>query len=92
MELGADLEQELEHDLAMPIETDVNWEVVETPDEFLESQEPVPSSIVEEVVLAEPAAPAKPRKARVAKAGAKTPRRKPAAKRKAKEPEAAGEE
>ncbi len=100
LELGQELEpgieQELEHEFLMPVETDVNWESMELPEEHLEPDTPpVVIEVIEEVVAApaEPAPQPKPRKGRAPKTGAKTTaKRKAPAKRKAKETEDPKEE
>jgi uncharacterized LabA/DUF88 family protein len=82
---------ELEPDLLMPVETDVNWELENLPEEIPELEELPPPPVVEEAVPAEEAAPQpKPRKPRAPKSGAK-PKRKPATRRKVKEPAEASE-
>ncbi len=88
-ELEQGLEQEIEPDFLMPVETDVNWEAAELTEEIPEAEEPAPPAVIEEVVAApvEPAPQPKARKGRAPKAGAKTTKRKAPAKRKAKEPE-----
>ena len=100
LELGQELEpgieQELEHEFLMPVETDVNWESMELPEEHLEPDTPpVVIEVIEEVVAApaELAPQPKPRKGRTPKSGAKTTaKRKAPAKRKAKETEAPKED
>jgi hypothetical protein len=85
----------LEPDLITPVETDVNWESAELPEEIAEPPEPVPAAVIEEeVVAAAEAAPQrKARKPRAPKAAAKTTtKRKAPARRKAKEPEKSSEE
>jgi hypothetical protein len=85
-ELEKVLERELDQDFLLPVETDVNWEAAEVPEDIPEPEEPPPPPIViEEVVAAEPAPEHKPRKARVSKAGAKATKRKAPSKRKPKE-------
>jgi len=85
----------LEPEIHMPVETDVNWEMEELPgvlpEEIAEPPEPSPPPVIEEAAPAEPAPPPKARKPRATKAGAKTSKRKTSTKRKAKEPEKAGE-
>jgi uncharacterized LabA/DUF88 family protein len=94
-ELEPGLEQELEQDFLMPVETDVNWEAMDIPEEIHEPDEPPVVKVIEEVVAApveEPAAQPKGRKPRAPKAaGAKTTKRKAPAKRKSKETETPGE-
>jgi len=84
----------LEPDLITPVETDVNWESAELPEEIAEPPEPVPAAVIEEVVAEVEAAPQrKARKPRAPKAAAKTTtKRKAPARRKAKEPEKSSEE
>ena len=97
LELGQDiepgLERELEHDFLMPVETDVNWESMELPEELPEPDAPPVVEVIEEAVVApvEAAPQPKTRKPRAPKAGAKTTKRKAPAKRKTKEPEAPSE-
>jgi hypothetical protein len=100
--LDPDLEPDLEPDLLMPVETDVNWEMDAVPEEIIEADEiverqqiaepeaaPLPPPVaIEEVVAAEPPAepPAKSRKPRALKTGARNTKRKPSTRRKTKEP------
>jgi uncharacterized LabA/DUF88 family protein len=88
-EAPLELEPELEPDVLMPVETDVNWEAAELPEEIPEPEEPPPPAVIEEVVVAPPAPQPKPRKARAPKAAAKSGKRKTSPRRKAKEPEVA---
>ena len=83
-----ELETELEPDLLMPVETDVNWEAPDLPEEIAEPPEPPVVAVIEEVVAApvEPPPQPKPRKPRAPKAGAKNAKRKTPTRRKAKEP------
>ena len=102
-ELEPGLEQELEQDFLLPVETDVNWEAMDLVEELPEpdvplvaevTEEPVVVEVIEEVnavPLEEPAPPTKARKGRAPKAGAKTAKRKAPAKRKTKEPETPSE-
>jgi hypothetical protein len=93
-EIEPGLEQELEHEFLMPVETDVNWESMELPEELPEPEASPLVEVIEEVV-AEPveAAPQpKTRKPRAPKAGAKATKRKASAKRKTKEAEPQGKE
>ena len=90
VEVGAPLELEpelAEPEVLMSVETDVNWEAAELPEEIPEPEEPPPPAVIEEVVLAPPAPQPKPRKPRAPKAAAKSGKRKTPARRKAKEPE-----
>jgi uncharacterized LabA/DUF88 family protein len=91
VEVAVEVPPELEPDLLVPVETDVNWEVEEPPEEIAEPAEPPPPAVLEEVVPAEPAPQPKPRKPRATKAGAKSTKRKTSARRKAKEPSDASE-
>jgi hypothetical protein len=88
-----ELESELEPDFLMPVETDVNWEAAELPEEIAEPPEPPVIPVIEEVVAApvEPPPQPKPRKPRAPKAGAKSAKRKTPTRRKAKEPAASSE-
>ncbi|MGA3324554.1 MAG: NYN domain-containing protein [Terriglobia bacterium] len=81
----------LEPELLMPVETDVNWEGQELPEEIAEPDEAAPPALTEEVVAVEPASQPKARKPRAAKAGAKSGKRKTSTRRKAKEPAEASE-
>jgi hypothetical protein len=83
----------LEHEFLMPVETDVNWESMELPEELPEPDAPPVVEVIEETLVApvEPAPQPKTRKPRAPKAGAKTAKRKAPAKRKTKEPEAPSE-
>ena len=87
-ELGPEPEAEIEPEPdLMPGETDVIWESEAFPEDTAEPEEsPLPPAVVDEAVPIEAAAPPKPRKARGAKAGAKTAKRKTPAKRRAKQP------
>ena len=93
LELEAGLGRELEHEFLMPVETDVNWESMELPEELPEPDAPPVVEVIEETLVApvEPAPQPKTRKPRAPKAGAKTAKRKAPAKRKTKEPEAPSE-
>ncbi len=94
-ELEPDLEQQLEQDFLMPVETDVNWEALDLPEEHLEPDVPPVVEVIEEVVVETPTEPApqpKGRKPRAPKAGAKSAKRKAPAKRKAKQPEGVSED
>jgi uncharacterized LabA/DUF88 family protein len=88
-ELGPGIEQELEHDFLLPVETDVNWESMDLPEELPDPEAPAPVELPEEASVAptEPAPQPKTRKPRATKAAAKTTKRKAPAKRKAKETE-----
>jgi uncharacterized LabA/DUF88 family protein len=92
-ELEPEIEQELEQDFLMPVETDVNWEAMELQEQFPETDAPAAVEVIEEALdsPAEPAPQPKTRKPRATKAGAKTTKRKAPAKRKAKEPVAPSE-
>jgi uncharacterized LabA/DUF88 family protein len=90
-ELGPEIEPEVEPNHLMPVETDVNWDVQDLPEEIIEPAEPPPPVVVEEVVPQEPTPQPKPRKPRAPKAGAKTGKRKASTRRKAKEPAEANE-
>jgi len=91
--LEPELGPELEPDLIMPVETDVNWEAEAILEDIAEPAEPPPApAVVEEPVLVEPAPHPKPRKPRAPKAGAKSGKRKPSTRRKAKPPAEAKEE
>jgi len=98
LELGQDLEpgleQELEQDFLLPVETDVNWESMELPEELPEPEAPPAVALIEEAVAApvEPTPHPKTRKPRAPKAGAKSAKRKAPAKRKTNEPKAPSEE
>jgi hypothetical protein len=78
---------EYEPELLMPVETDVNWETEELPDEITEAAAPPPPPVIEEVAPVEPGPQPKTRKPRAAKVGAKSGKRKTSTKRKTKEPE-----
>jgi uncharacterized LabA/DUF88 family protein len=93
-EMEPGLEQELEHEFLMPVETDVNWEAMELPEELPEPEASPVVEAIEEVVGAsvEAAPPSKTRKPRAPKAGAKATKRKAPAKRKTKEAEPQGKE
>jgi uncharacterized LabA/DUF88 family protein len=80
------LEPDLEPEILLPVETDVNWEVEELPDEIVELEEPAPPVVIEEVAPVEPPPQPKPRKPRAPRAGAKSGKRKTSTRRKAKEP------
>jgi uncharacterized LabA/DUF88 family protein/nucleoid-associated protein YgaU len=86
-EVAAEAPEVFETDL-LPIETDVNWELTEQPDELPELEAPpVPPAVaVEEVGPAEPAPERKPRRARTAKSVTRTGTRKAPTRRKPKEP------
>jgi hypothetical protein len=75
----------------MPVETDVNWEVAELPEEIPEPVESSSPAVMEEVVVAPTAPPPKPRKPRAPKGAAKSAKRKSTAQRKAKQPEVASD-
>jgi uncharacterized LabA/DUF88 family protein len=93
VELEPAVGQELEHEFLMPVETDVNWEAMELPEELPEPEARPVLEVIEEAVAApeEPAPQPKARKPRAPKAGAKVAKRKAPAKRKTKQPEAPSE-
>jgi uncharacterized LabA/DUF88 family protein len=93
-EMEPGLEQELEHEFLMPVETDVNWEAMELPEELPEPEASPVVEAIEEAVGAsvEAAPPTKTRKPRAPKAGVKAAKRKAPAKRKTKEAEPQGKE
>ena len=93
-EIEPGLEQELEHEFLMPVETDVNWELMELPEELPEPEASPVLEVIEEAVAApvEAAPQAKTRKPRAPKAGAKATKRRAPAKRKTKEAEPQGKE
>jgi hypothetical protein len=87
-----ELMPELAPDVLMPVETDVNWEAAELPEEIPEPEQPLPPAVIEEeIVVAPPAPQPKPRKPRAPRAAAKSGKRKTPSRRKAKEPEVATE-
>jgi uncharacterized LabA/DUF88 family protein len=77
----------LEPDI-MPVETDVDWDTVELPEESVEHHEPATAEVVAEALPVEPAPAPKPRKTRAPRSGSKTGTRKASTRRKPKEPAA----
>ena len=90
-EVPIDTSVVVEQDFLMPVETDVNWESAELPDDIAEPEAPNVVAIIEEPAeaLVEGAPQRKLRKPRVSKAGTKTAKRKSPARRKSKSAEKA---
>jgi uncharacterized protein (TIGR00288 family) len=74
----------------LPVETDVNWEAVELPEEPIEHHEPVVPIVVEEALPVEAAPAPKTRKPRAPRSGTKARAKKPSSRRKPKEPAGEG--
>jgi hypothetical protein len=86
-EVSVEVPPGIEAEFLMPVETDVNWEAQEIPEEIPEPDEPPAPAVVPEAAPVEEAPPVRkaPRK-RASKAGTKGGTRKASTRRKSKEP------
>jgi hypothetical protein len=76
----------------VPVETDVNWESVELPEELFEHHEPAAPVTVEEALPVEAAPAPKTRRSRAPRSGTKARAKKPSSRRKPKEPAGEGKQ